>query len=148
VQRDWPDLLGGLTMAAIGAAAAGWALAHYDLGTLRQMGPGFFPTLLGVTLVGLGLIVALPALRRAGAAPKLELGVVLAVLGAILIFGFGLRPLGLAGATALSVLVATIPALKPGWRWRIALSVAVSVMTVVVFSFGLQMTLPVWPRLP
>ena len=135
-------------MAAIGAAAAGWALVHYDLGTLRQMGPGFFPTLLGVTLVGLGLIVALPALRRAEVAPKLELGVVLAVLAAILIFGFGLRPLGLAGATALSVLVATIPALKPGWRWRIALSVAVSVMTVVVFSFGLQMTLPVWPRLP
>jgi len=146
VQRDWPDLLGGLTLAALGAIAAGWALLHYDLGSLRQMGPGFFPAVLGAVLVALGLIVALPALWRAGPRPTVEAGVIVAVLAAILIFGLGLRHLGLAGATAASVLVASLPAPRPGWRWRAGLAVAVTALTVLVFSVGLQMTLPLWPR--
>lgn len=149
MRRDWPDLCGGLALAALGAAAAGWAIAHYDLGTLRRLGPGAFPAALGAALVVLGLIVALPGLRRVAAPPpKLEPGAVVAVLAAILIFGLGLSRLGLVGATALSVLVATIPAPRPGWRWRVGLSVAVAALTVLVFSLGLQMTLPVWPRLP
>lgn len=147
MQRDWPDLCGGLALAALGAAAAGWAVAHYDIGTLRQMGPGFFPTVLGAVLVLLGLMVALPALQRVAAPPRLDIGVVVAVLAAILIFGLGLSRLGLAGATALSVLVASIPAPRAGWRWRIVLCLAVAALTVLVFSVGLRMTLPVWPRL-
>jgi len=147
VQRDWPDLWGGLALAVVGAAAAGWAVAHYDIGSLRQMGPGFFPTALGVVLVGLGLIVALPAVNRVVPAARFEVGVVVAVLAAIVIFGLGLSPLGLAGATALSVLVATLPAPRRGWRWRVILSLGIAGLVVLVFSLGLQMTLPVWPRL-
>ncbi len=148
MRRDWPDLCGGLALAAVGAGAAGWAIVHYDLGTLRQMGPGFFPAVLGAVLVALGLIVALPALGRAAPAPKLEAGVIVAVLAAILIFGFGLSRLGLAGATAACVLVATVPAPRKGLGWRLLLSVGVCALTVLVFSFGLQMSLPLWPRLP
>jgi uncharacterized membrane protein len=147
MERDWPDLCGGLALAGLGAAAAGWAVAHYDIGTLRQMGPGFFPAVLGAVLVVLGLMVALPALHRVAPPPRLDIGVIVAVLAAILIFGLGLSRLGLAGATALSVLVASIPAPRAGWRWRIILCLCVAVLTVLVFSVGLQMTLPVWPRL-
>lgn len=147
MQRDWPDLWGGLALAAVGAAAAGWAVAHYDIGSLRQMGPGFFPAVLGAVLVGLGLMVALPALNRVAPAARFETGVVVAVLVAIVIFGLGLSRLGLAGATALSVLVATVPAPRPGWRWRVILCLGIAGLVVLVFSLGLQMTLPVWPRL-
>jgi hypothetical protein len=148
VNRDWPDVLGGLALAGIGGLALGWALVHYDLGTLRQMGPGFFPAVLGALLIGLGLIVALPALARSGETPRFELGSAAAVLAAILIFGFGLRLLGLAGATAASVLVASLAAPHGGWTWRILLALTVTALTVVVFSYGLRMTLPLWPRLP
>ncbi|MGP1358591.1 tripartite tricarboxylate transporter TctB family protein [Roseicyclus sp.] len=148
MNRDWPDVLGGLALAGIGGLALGWALGHYDLGTLRQMGPGFFPAVLGGLLLGLGLIVALPALVRPGEAPRIDLGSVAAVLGAILIFGFGLRLLGLALATAASVLVASLAAPHAGWRWRVLLALAVTAITLVVFSLGLRMTLPLWPRLP
>lgn len=147
-QRDWPDFCGGLALAVLGAGAAGWAAAHYDLGTLRQLGPGFFPLVLGVVLLVLGLVVALPGLRQAAPATTVETGAVVAVLAAILIFGIGLPRTGLAGATATSVLVATLAAPQKGWRWRIMLSAAITALTVLVFSFGLQMTLPLWPRLP
>lgn len=147
MQRDWPDIFGGMILVAIGAGVAIWAAVHYDMGTLRRMGPGFFPVVLGTVLSGLGLVVALPALGRAADVPKVEIGAAVAVLGAILIFAFGLSRLGLAGATAVSVLVATIPAPRPGWVWRIILAAAVTTLTLLVFSFGLRMTLPLWPRL-
>lgn len=147
MQRDWPDILGGLILAAIGAGAVVWAAMYYDMGTLRRMGPGFFPVVLGAALFLLGLVVALPALGRAADAPKIEPGTAAAVLAAILIFAFGLSRLGLAGATAATVLVATLPAPRKGWVWRVLLAVAVTTLTVLVFSLGLQMTLPIWPRL-
>lgn len=148
MRSDWPDIWGGLALAAIGSLAAGWALAHYDFGTLRQMGPGFFPAILGLLLASLGLIVALPAIGRSAEAPRVDVGSALAVVAAILIFGFGLRPLGLVGATAASVLVASLAAPMTGWTWRVVLTLAITALTVLVFSLGLRMTLPLWPRLP
>ncbi|WP_112314444.1 tripartite tricarboxylate transporter TctB family protein [Rhodovulum viride] len=148
MHRDWPDILGGLALAAIGAAAAGWALAQYDIGTLRRMGPGFFPAVLGGLLTVLGLVVALPALRRRSDAPGIEPLAALAVLAAILVFGLGLFRIGLVAATAAAVLVASLPAPRPGWGWRLALAAAIALLTVLVFGFGLRMSLPLWPRLP
>ncbi|MFN3662588.1 tripartite tricarboxylate transporter TctB family protein [Yoonia sp.] len=147
MQRDWPDIFGGLILAAIGACAVIWAALYYDMGTLRRMGPGFFPAALGTALFPLGLIVAFPALGRPGVAPKIEPASAIAVLAAIMIFAFGLSRLGLAGATAAAVLVATIPAPRTGWVWRISLAAIVTTLTVLVFSLGLRMTLPLWPRL-
>ncbi|SFH32494.1 Tripartite tricarboxylate transporter TctB family protein [Palleronia marisminoris] len=148
MRRDWPDIWGGLALAAVGLSACGWALAYYDLGTLRRMGPGFFPTVLGAMLAALGLIVALPALRRTGVPSRVQPWAAAAVLASIVIFGLGLSRLGLVGATAASVLVASLPAPQPGWTWRMVLTLAVTLLTVLVFSFGLRMTLPLWPRLP
>jgi hypothetical protein len=148
MRRDWPDILGGLVLALIGVLALAWTLIHYDLGTLRQMGPGFFPAVLGALLTGLGLIVALPAMGREGEAPRIDVASGASVLAAILIFGFGLRYLGLAGATFVSVFFASLAAPHPGWIWRGMLAAAITILTVAVFSYGLRMTLPLWPRLP
>ncbi|WP_375263179.1 tripartite tricarboxylate transporter TctB family protein [Palleronia sp.] len=148
MRRDWADIAGGLALAAVGAFAAGWALTHYDIGTLRRMGPGFFPVVLGTLLTVLGLMVGLPAWRRAGAPARFEPLAVVAVLASIVIFGAGLSHVGLVGATGSAVIVATLPAPHSGLTWRIVLTAAVTALTVLVFSFGLRMTLPLWPRLP
>lgn len=146
MKRDWPDIWGGLAIALLGLGAAGWAWITYDPGTLRRLGPGAFPIGLGLALAGLGLAIALPALKRAGAAVTPEPWAAACVLGAILVFGLGLRPLGLVPATALSVLVSTLPAPRPGWLWRAVLAVLVTGLTVLLFHVGLRMTLPLWPR--
>jgi hypothetical protein len=147
MRRDRDDLLGGLALSLVGAGALAWSLMHYDLGSLRQMGPGFFPAVLGGALTLLGLVVALPALRRPGQAAPFEGRSVLAVMAAILIFGLGLTRLGLVPATALATLVASLPAPQDGWVWRAALVVTVTGLTVLVFHVGLRMTIPLWPRL-
>lgn len=145
MQRDWHDIAGGGALAALGLGVAAHAGLTHDLGTLRQMGPGFFPVLLGVLLAGLGLVIALPAWRRQGTARAFAGREALAVLAAIVVFGVFMTPLGLIATTALAVLIAATPAPRAGWRWRLVLAAAVSLLTWAVFILALKMTIPVWP---
>src|SRR5947208_8273084 len=56
--RSPKDFWSGLFFIAVAAGFIG--LSHqYGTGTMHRMGPGLFPTLVGVLLVGLGLIIAL-----------------------------------------------------------------------------------------
>lgn len=58
------DLAGGALVMALGLGVA--AVAHgYRLGTLRRMGPGYFPLLLGAILIVTGGLIALGGIRRA-----------------------------------------------------------------------------------
>ncbi|MFD1796355.1 tripartite tricarboxylate transporter TctB family protein [Paracoccus aurantiacus] len=146
MQRDWADIWGGAVLALVGAGVALHAGLRLDFGTLRAMGPGFFPVTLGVLLLLMGAGIALPALKR-GAEPVifrwLDAG---AVIAAILIFGLGMGRLGVALACFLAVIVASVPAPHGGWLWRVLLAVAVTLLVWVVFILGLRMGLPVWPR--
>jgi len=145
MKRDIPDLLGGVLLAAIGLLVTLYAVDHYETGSLRRMGPGFFPALLGGVLALLGAMIALPALARRGKAIRIAWKECLAVLAAILVFAAGLDRIGLVLATLVSVLIATLAATDRRIGWRIALAVVVTALSVAVFSFGLKMTVPLWP---
>ncbi|WBU57477.1 tripartite tricarboxylate transporter TctB family protein [Paracoccus sediminicola] len=145
MQRDWADIWGGAVLAAIGLGVAAWAGARLDFGTLRAMGPGFFPTVLGVALAALGAAIAVPAWSRGAEPAPIRLSDLAAVIAAILIFGLGMEWLGMVLACFIAVLVASIPAPRPGWLWRVVLAVSVTALTFVVFELGLQMGLPLWP---
>ncbi|WP_460274364.1 tripartite tricarboxylate transporter TctB family protein [Celeribacter sp. ULVN23_4] len=145
MKRDIPDLVGGVLLAAIGLFVVFYALAHYEIGSLRRMGPGFFPTFLGAALTLLGVMVALPALARRGEAIQIAWKECLAVLAAILIFAAGLDRLGLVLVTLTSVLIASLAAPDRRIGWRIVLALVVTALSVAVFSFGLKMTVPLWP---
>jgi len=57
------DFLAGLLFIALGCA--GWIVAlSYPFGSLQEMGPGFFPRVLGVVLIGFGLTTAWRGLRN------------------------------------------------------------------------------------
>ncbi len=58
-----PDLLAGGTFMAVGLAFA-VASSRYELGSPLQMGPGYYPLVLGVLLVALGAGVAVEGLFR------------------------------------------------------------------------------------
>jgi len=58
------DFIGGLLIMVIGAATALQA-SRYDIGSLRAMGPGFFPLALGVILVLTGALMLLATSRPA-----------------------------------------------------------------------------------
>ena len=100
------DVIGGLVVIAIGA---GFFLfgQELEMGTSFRMGPGYFPTILSILMIGLGAVIAVQALR----APTTEhsFGQVpwrglLLLIGAVLFFGFVVRGLGLAPAVLIVVL--------------------------------------------
>jgi hypothetical protein len=63
--RSRQDFWAGLLLLATGAAAL-LVAREYPFGSVLRMGPGFFPRILGVILVLLGLPVAIRGLRGGG----------------------------------------------------------------------------------
>ena len=55
------DFFAGLMFSAVGVAFA-WGATHYSIGSGARMGPGYFPLMLGILLAILGLIIVFGAL--------------------------------------------------------------------------------------
>jgi len=143
--RDLQDLIGGILLAALGVFVALYA-QRYGYGTPARMGPGFFPYWLGWILAALGVQIALPAWFRRSPAPlDVQWRNLLFVLGAIVLFAFTLKLVGMVLATFASAFVATLAERDFGWRGRVIVSAGVAAVTVAIFIGGLSMVLPVWP---
>ena len=141
------DTLCGLLFMVI-ALGFGWAATAYDAGTIRRMGPGFFPlmaaTLLG--LIGLGIVVLdmRGALRgEADAAPALPAAwrPGFLILGSLLLFGATASGAGLVPALALTVVVAS-RAGNNSWRQSLAHGVVLTILCTLIFQLGLGLKLP------
>lgn len=142
-QRDQQDIIGGLLLTALGVFLAYYS-QRYSFGTLARMGPGFFPTVLGVLLALLGALVALPAFFRSGAKPKVEWRTFVIVIGSLVLFAFTLKPLGLIVATFAAAFLASLADRDITWRGRVLVSAGVAFITWLIFIVGLKMILPVW----
>ncbi|WP_066271849.1 tripartite tricarboxylate transporter TctB family protein [Hydrogenophaga palleronii] len=141
--RDLHDLVGGLLMTAAGLFFALYGRA-YDFGDTARMGPGYFPVALGWLLAVLGLMVAVPAWWRRGNAISVQWGNLFWCSLSLIVFALGLRFLGVALATFVAALLSLVPS-SMNLRTRLTVCVVVSILTVAIFPFGLQMILPIWP---
>src|SRR5690554_4460031 len=104
---DFRDVAGGILVFLVGGFAAGYALINFKLGTLSRMGPGMVPTAIGLIMCGLGISIALPALVRSGARPKIEFRPLVMILLSILLFALTIRHLGMMPTIFLVSLVAS-----------------------------------------
>ena len=147
-QRDTRDVIGGLGLTALGLFAAWYAHAHYELGDLQRMGPGYFPIALGLILAVLGLLVAIPAWFRRGEPITLAWKTLALVTFSIVVFAVMLKSLGIVLATIVSVLLASVADHQTTWRARVLVALGVAAMTWLVFIYGLGMVIPVWPWSP
>jgi hypothetical protein len=146
------DHVGGALLLAAGVVVV-VAGVGYGMGTLRQMGSGFFPVVLGV-LMALTGVALLATARRAPAAGPTEtshlagpvvqwrgwLCIVAGVLAFVVLGEHG----GLVPASFASVFIAAMGDRKNGWRAASALAAAMTVLGVVVFHYGLHMLLPLF----
>jgi hypothetical protein len=145
--RDIRDIIGGAALIAVGVLVAVNATLNYPLGMLRHMGPGMFPAMLGWLLAGLGVLVLLPALFRAGELPRPEMRPLLTVCAAVAVFGMTIRTLGVAPAVIATVLVATLADDKLGPIGAVVLAAVMAVLSVLIFIYALGMPLQIvaWP---
>ncbi|WP_295524118.1 tripartite tricarboxylate transporter TctB family protein [uncultured Pseudacidovorax sp.] len=141
--RDTHDLVGGIALVVIGVFFGLYA-SRYTMGTAGRMGPGYFPIVLGWLLALLGLLVALPAWWRQGSPIKVQWRNLATATASIVLFAALLQTAGVVVASVATSMVALIPACIP-MRQKLMVSVAVAVLTVLIFVVGLQMNVPTWP---
>ncbi len=138
------DLGAGLVFVAIGLAGLyfGQELAF---GTSARMGPGYFPTLLSVLIIAIGLIVGFKGMTVAG--PPIEpvqLRPITFIIAAIVIFGFLINSIGLALTAIALTILAAYARREVNLTETILLGVGLAAFTVVVFVYVLGQALPPW----
>jgi hypothetical protein len=97
--------MAGLVTIAIGAGVV-IATSDYGMGTPRQMGPGFFPVVLGSLMCLVGVLILLGAVREREPLPAVPWRPFVVMPLAILLFALLLPKAGLAVAGVVAVLIA------------------------------------------
>ncbi len=148
------DYYGGGLMIAVGLAAAyaGW---NYHVGSPSHMGPGFFPVAIGVLMAITGAIIALGARSQADggtkeaaghghgdALPDLR-GSVCIILGVLAFLLFGVYG-GLVPATFAIVFISALGDRTNTVVQSLLLALAMCMVAVVVFWWGLQLQMPLF----
>jgi Tripartite tricarboxylate transporter TctB family len=145
VIRHPKDFWSGVIFVSLGTAAIVLG-SRYSLGTAARMGPGYFPRILGILMIALGLILALRALRLDGAPiPPWKWRPTIIVLGSVVLFGMIVQTVGVALSTV--ILIMTASAASHEFRPKEALiaGVLLAALSVGVFVVGLKLQLPIWP---
>lgn len=140
-QRDLFEICGALALIALGVWFMNHALAEYSFGTLRRMGPGFFPAVLGGLVAAFGILILLPAVLRRAAPPEFDLRAFLFLSAGLLGFSLALERFGLVPATFVLVFLAALGrrGIRPVETG--VLAAALAVIGVLLFSRGLGIPL-------
>jgi hypothetical protein len=135
--RDNTDLIAGLFLMATGVFF-GWQAMGLELGTSLRMGPGYFPLVLSGLLVVIGLVVLIKAFGREGEPlGQIAWRGMMFILPAPVFFGLTVRGLGFVPALFVTTLIASQASVRMRPLPALALSVAVTILATLVFSYGL-----------
>lgn len=117
-----------------------WEGRSYGIGSVREMGPGYFPVALGcvLTVLGAGLVLAGRGEQRQ---ESFRLKPLLCIVGAMIAFGYLMPRTGFVPATIALVLLSVLA--DKGFRlWEVAvLLVVLPVLGYVIFVAVLGMPL-------
>lgn len=130
----------------VGAAYTG---SSYEIGTLTRMGPGFFPTALGVILAFIGVLIAGTAsygeteeLAPATSSQPDWRGWICIISGAVLFIVFAAHG-GLLLATFSCVFVAAMGDRTNSWKQAALLATGVTAFGILLFAYVLRVQIPV-----
>ena len=142
-RRELKDLLAGGIFVAIGLAFALGSLT-YDLGDPAELGPGGFPLIIGLVLVGIGALIMVKAVVAVPGEPigKVDWRAVALIPAALLFFGLTVRGLGVAGALFGASFLSAYARAQTSWREALVIAAGLTVLTIVIFIFALQLRMP------
>lgn len=138
------DLGAGAVFVVIGLAGVIFG-QELRFGTAARMGPGYFPILLSVLIIALGLIVGARGLTFEG--PPLEpfrIRPIFFVLLAIVASGYLMSSVGLALTAIIVTFIAAYARPEVNVRETLLLGAGMAIFTVVVFVYALGQPLPAW----
>jgi hypothetical protein len=141
------DVIGGALMAVVGSAVAVHATS-YDIGSLTQMGPGYFPFALGIILTVVGLLIAWKSRvakpREKSERLPAEWKAWLLICLSIVSFVAFAKLLGLVAATFSTVFISALADRDNRMRDAVVLGIAMALVGVVVFWWALKIPMPLF----
>ena len=143
-RRASADAVVGLVTIAIGIFVGAVALG-YPFGTVTRMGPGFFPTALGVLMIimGLGILIFEARANLAQPISRPAWKSLCFVLSGAAAFAILIDTAGLGPAAAASIFIASCANPQPRLSEMISLAFGGAVFCILVFIYGLQLPLKV-----
>lgn len=142
VIRNPKDFLSGLIFVLVGLGFI-WIGQDYAMGTPRRMGPGYFPTILAICLVVIGIVLMARAFRLQGeritgfTAKGLFL-----VLVSTVSFGILIRQGGMVPAVASLTVISALASIRFKVRTAFIMAALISAFCVTVFSYALGLPIP------
>jgi hypothetical protein len=138
----------GVFFIALGLAAL-WLSREYPVGDLTRMGHGYFPRLLSIGMICLGVLIVRQGLPDLAGGKGLRGGLDRSfwlIPLSLVVFGFSVERLGVVLALALSLAVAGLAHREARLR-DVAISiVTLIVLSVLIFVVALKLPLHLWPE--
>lgn len=140
------DFLSGIIFLAFGAALS-WQSLNYQMGSLFQMGPGYFPFLIGIGLAIVGaLLTGKAIISGSEALPRIALRPLVLLIGSVVAFAFTLERAGLIVATILLILISRFASSQPmNWLTTAILTACLTIGSVLIFRELLGLPIRIWP---
>jgi hypothetical protein len=140
-----PQDLGAAVFFMLFGLAGVYFASDLAQGTAQRMGPGYFPTLLGWLIFGVGAILALRAFTIEGLSiERTSMRPLLFVLATILGFAGLIQPLGLVATSMIVVVVAAYARRNADLKEALLLAAGLTIFVVAAFVYGLSQPLPLW----
>ncbi|NYT45439.1 tripartite tricarboxylate transporter TctB family protein [Alcaligenaceae bacterium] len=145
--RNEKDLYAGLLSIGIGAATIAESLS-YKVGRLANMGPGYFPIMIGVGLVILGSIMLVHGIASPGQTSKMKwkgnLRAVVAIMFGLLAFAFLGKYGGFIPATTALIVISALGDPNNSPKMIFFLSIGVLVPAIIIFNLIIRMPFPLF----
>jgi hypothetical protein len=140
------DFYAGLMFIGFGVLAILIA-RNYPIGSAMRMGPGYFPTAIGMCLIVLGSVIALTGFRLRGeGVGRFAWRPLLLLAAAFSIFALTIESLGF----IVALLVMVVLSAFAGQEWRVKEVIIEALLLVaacwLVFVYLLELPFPVWGR--
>jgi len=146
--KSQKDFWSGIMFIVVGLGFA-WGATSYSMGSSARPGPGYFPLGLSVLLAVLGAFILFEALtiETDDGEPIGAIGwrPLVLIVASVAIFGLILPKLGMIISLPLLVLIASLAGDEFHWGEVALNSVILTVGSWVIFIWGLNLTIPLWP---
>lgn len=138
------DVASGLMFIGVGTICL-FLMGGFEFGTSARPGPGFFPIVLSVLLIVIGVAVSgWGLLRQAGPLAEIAPRPLILITSAVCIFALCIEPFGLVPSIILATFIATFARPNYGLLQRSLLAVSLAAVSAILFVVALNLPIALW----
>lgn len=118
---------------------------QFEFGTTSEPGPGFFPVILSVLLILIGVATALSVLlRETDPLSAIAMRPFILITCAVCVFALCIERFGLVPSVFVTAIVASFARTNFGWIHRILAAAGLAVFSAILFIGALQLPVALW----